>query len=150
MQAQPDRKNLQTNRFCGDVCAESRVMFDEQNRRAKARYQLFQKHARNEIDIIERFVPNIEVRGNGKRCGQSDLLFLSVAECGKILAERIAAEVEFVEDGHDEGRGSAVFFGIFRNRPGNRADVLRKIGNDQIIGDGGDPCPNRQFSGKYF
>ncbi len=49
-----------------DLLSESHIMLDDQHRRFELKYQLFDLHSREDIDIIQRLVPDIQMCGSNK------------------------------------------------------------------------------------
>ena len=58
------------DRFGGDGVPETAVVLDEQQRRLVFEQQLFDLHAGKDVDVVERLVPDIQMRRLAQAFGQ--------------------------------------------------------------------------------
>ena len=71
-------------------------MLHKQQGGAKLQNELFELYAGYEVNIIERLVPDVQMRRRCERNGERDLFLLPVAVSGNVAQKELAAQVEFV------------------------------------------------------
>ena len=74
-------------------------MFDKDDGGMKFQQQLFELHAREDVDIVERFVPEVEVSRRAETCRQKHFLFLPGAVGGQILFKLSAGKIQLAQNG---------------------------------------------------
>lgn len=86
------RRPLNSHDFRGDVTKKRGIVFHKEQRRTKGENELLYLRAGNDVDIIERFVPNIQVRAFAKASSECRFLFLARAHGRQIGGEILFSE----------------------------------------------------------
>lgn len=89
-------KNLQAYRTGSDISGKSGIVLDKQQRRAERQDELFYLDTGKNVDIVERFVPDIQVRPFAEAAGKRRFLSLSRAHLGKLRLKFAFVKAEFV------------------------------------------------------
>ena len=75
------------------------VVFDQQEGGLVGLNQRFDLHAAEYVDVVERLVPDVEMRRRAEAGGQQNFLFLALAEGRQRLVELLAAKVHVAQNG---------------------------------------------------
>ena len=70
--------SLKFDHFCGKLFHEPYVMFHHEHRGMYSFQQFFDLHAGEDIDVVQRFVPDVQVRRCQQAGGQQDLFLLAL------------------------------------------------------------------------
>jgi hypothetical protein len=88
-----------------DMIAEHPVMLCKQQGRAVFQDQLFDLDAAQHVDVIQRLIPDIEVRLLAQTAGQQDFLLLPRGKITHIFFKLYAGEVQLAQDGFELADG---------------------------------------------
>lgn len=131
----PLNSPLQLYHLIGDIPAELAVMLHEQDGRGVGEQQFFDLHAGDDVDEVERFVPDMQVDGLAEALRDQDLLLLAAAEGGNILLELQAREVELAQDRFEQALVDAAALGVIRQAALQVRGILGDVGDAQLAAD---------------
>ena len=84
-------------------------MLHEQNGRLVFEQQVFYLHAGKDVNVVERFIPDIQMRLLTQAFGEQDFLFLPLAEFVQPLFKLLPRKIKFPQDGF-EWKGTSTFY----------------------------------------
>lgn len=123
------RRPLNSHDFRGDVTKKRGIVFHKEQRRTKGENELLYLRAGNDVDIIERFVPNIQVRAFAKASSECRFLFLARAHGRQIGGEILFSETQFIQNGLKQAFLYSILTGVFAERTRKGIRILRDIRN---------------------
>ena len=96
---------------------------------AKGENELLYLLAGNDVNIIERFVPNIQMRAFAKASSECRFLFLARAHGRQIGREILFSEAQFIQNGLKQTFLYSILTGVFAERTRKGIRILRDIRN---------------------
>lgn len=131
---------LQLDHFGGDGVAEGAVVLDEEHGGLVFLNQLFDLQAAGEVDVIQGFVPDIEMGLLAEAFGEEDFLLLAFGKGGHVAVEMIARKAHFAQEGEEEGAVDLRGFGEVEHAATEGIGTLGHIGDDEPAGDAHAPA----------
>ena len=131
---------LQRHHLGGDGVAEGAVVLDEEHGGLVFLDQLFDLQAAGEIDVIQWFVPDIEMGLLAEAFGEEDFLLLAFGKGGHVAVEMIARKAHFAQEGEEEGAVDLRGFGEVEHAATEGIGTLGHIGDDEPAGDAHAPA----------
>ena len=126
---------LQRHHLGGDGVAEGAVVFDEEHGGLVFLNQLFDLQAAGEVDVVEGFVPDVEMGLLAEAFGEKDFLLLAFGKGGHVAVEMIARKAHFAQEGEEEGAVDLRGFGEIEHVATEVIGALGHIGDDEPAGD---------------
>ena len=108
-------------------------MLHEQNGGLVFEQQVLYLHAGKDINVVERFIPDIQMRLFAQAFGKQNLLFLPLAEFVQSLFKLLPRKIKFPQDGFEKSFVKKIAPDIFIQRPVQSCCTLRDIGNFQPL-----------------
>ena len=109
-------------------------MLHEEDGRAALQQQLLDLAPGENVDVVQRLVPEVELGRLAEAPGQEDLLPLPHAEALHGLLELAPGEVQLPQEGQEQGPVQTVSLRVVRQGSGKAPRVLLQIGDHQAAG----------------
>ena len=131
---------LQLDHFGGDGIAKGAVVLDEEHGGLVFLDQVFDLQAAGEVDVVERFVPDVEMGLFAEAFGEEDFLLLAFRKGGHVAREMVAGKAHFAQEGEEEGAVDLRSFCKIKHAATESVGALGHIGDDEPAGDAHAPA----------
>ena len=131
---------LQRHHLGGDGIAEGAVVLDEEHGGLIGFDQGLDLQAAGEVNVVQGFVPDVEMGLFAEAFGEKDFLLLAFGKGGHVAVEMIARKAHFAQEGEEEGAVDLRGFGEIEHVATEVIGALGHIGDDEPAGDAHAPA----------
>lgn len=139
---------LQCHHLGAGGVAEGAVVLDEEHGGLVGFNQVLDLQAAGEVDVVEGFVPDVEMGLFAEAFGEEDFLLLAFRKGGHVAREMVAGKAHFAQEGEEEGAVDLRSFCKIKHAATESVGALGHIGDDEPACDAHAPAMIRRIWGE--